>query len=108
MGETVKIDDLMVQSGVKFGTSGARGLADDMTDRVCYAYTAAFIQYLEETGELKKSGGIAVGGDLRSSTERIMTAAARAISDKGYVPQCCGRLPAPALANYGLIKEYLR
>ncbi|HKI49202.1 MAG TPA: phosphomannomutase [Desulfobacteria bacterium] len=106
MGETVSISDLMVQSGVKFGTSGARGLADDMTDRVCYAYTTAFIQYLEETGELKKSeGAIAVGGDLRSSTERIMTAAARAISDKGYAPQCCGILPAPALANYGLIKE---
>ena len=105
MSETAKIDDLMVQSGVKFGTSGARGLADDMTDRVCYAYTAAFIQYLEETGELKGNGDIAVGGDLRSSTERIMTAAARAISDKGYAPQCCGRLPAPALANYGLIKK---
>jgi len=106
MGETVSISDLMVQSGVKFGTSGARGLADDMTDRVCYAYTAAFIQYLEETGELKESGGpIAVGGDLRSSTERIMKAVARAISDKGYEPKCCGILPAPALANYGLIKE---
>ena len=106
MGETVNISDLMVQSGVKFGTSGARGLAHDMTDRVCYAYTTAFIQYLEETGELKKSGGaIAVGGDLRSSTERIMTAAVRAISDKGYEPQCCGILPAPALANYGLINE---
>ena len=105
MGETVKINDLMVQSGVKFGTSGARGLADDMTDRVCYAYTAAFIQYLEETGELIGSGAIAVGGDLRLSTERIMSAAARAISDKGYEAQCCGRLPAPALAHYGLIKE---
>lgn len=105
MGETVQISDLMVQSGVKFGTSGARGLADDMTDRVCYAYTAAFIQYLAETGELKEGRAIAVGGDLRSSTERIMTAAAKAISDKGYEPQCCGRLPTPALANYGLIKE---
>lgn len=106
MGETVSISDLMVQSGVKFGTSGARGLADDMTDRVCYAYTAAFIQYLEETGELKGGGGvIAVGGDLHLSTERIMRAAVRAISDKGYAPQCCGRLPAPALANYGLINE---
>ena len=106
MGETVKINDLMVESGVNFGTSGARGLADDITDRVSYAYTAAFIQYLEETGELKKSGGaIAVGGDLRSSTERIMTAAARAISDQGYEPQCCGRLSSPALANYGLIKD---
>lgn len=105
MDETVKIDDMMVQSGVKFGTSGARGLADDMTQRVCYAYTAAFIQYLEETGELKRGEAIAVGGDLRPSTERIMTAAARAISDKGYEPESCGRLPAPALANYGLIKE---
>ncbi len=105
MGEAVKINDLMVQSGVKFGTSGARGLADDMTDRVCYAYTAAFIQYLEETSELKGSGAIAVGGDLRSSTDRIMSAAAKAISDKGYEPQYCGRLPAPALANYGLIKD---
>jgi len=105
MGETVKINDLMVQSGVKFGTSGARGLADDMTDGVCYAYTTAFVQYLEGTGELKGSGSIAVGGDLRSSSELIMTAAAMAISDKGYEPQCCGRLPAPALANYGLIKE---
>ena len=104
MGRKVKINDLMVQSSVKFGTSGARGLADDMTDRVCYAYTAAFIQYLEETDELKGNGAVALGGDLRSSTERIMTAAARAISDKGYDPQCCGRLPAPALANYGLIK----
>ena len=105
MGETVKINDMMVQGGVKFGTSGARGLADHMTDRVCYAYTAAFIQYLQETGELKGRGGIALGGDLRSSTERIMTAAAKAISDKGYAPQCCGRLPAPALASYGLIKD---
>ena len=105
MGETVKIDDVMVQSGVKFGTSGARGLADDMTDRVCYAYTAAFIQYLEETGELKGNGTVAFGGDLRSSTERIMSAAARAISDRGYLPRCCGRLPAPALAHYGLLKD---
>lgn len=58
MDETISIDDLMVQSGVKFGTSGARGLADDMTDRVCYAYTAAFIQHLENTGELTKGGGL--------------------------------------------------
>jgi hypothetical protein len=33
------LQDLMISSGVKFGTSGARGLADDMTDFVCYVYT---------------------------------------------------------------------
>ena len=101
----IKIEDLMLQSGVKFGTSGARGLVKDMTDRVCYAYTAGFIQYLEQIGELNKSGSIAVGGDLRSSTDRIMAAAARAVEDRGYTPLSCGKLPSPALAYYGLIKN---
>lgn len=94
----------MQTSGVKFGTSGARGLADNMTDMVCYAYTAAFIQYLEEAGELRGSGSIAFGGDLRPSTARIMTAVARAISDRGYSPVNCGKLPSPALAYYGISK----
>ena len=52
----IKINDLMQQSGVKFGTSGARGLAVEMTDQVCYAYTKGFLQYLEHTGSLKKNG----------------------------------------------------
>ncbi|MFO7600699.1 MAG: phosphomannomutase [Candidatus Desulfacyla sp.] len=105
MTETIRISDMMVESGVAFGTSGARGLADHMTDRVCYAYTAAFIQYLEEQTELDGRGVIAVGGDLRASTGRIMKAAARAVADRGYAPRSCGRLPAPALANYGLVKQ---
>jgi len=105
MRETVDISDLMFQSGVKFGTSGARGLVKDMTDKVCYAYTAAFIQYLEEQGQLKGAGAIGVGGDLRSSTDRIMKAVARAVADKGYGCNCCDRLPTPALANYGLLKK---
>ena len=103
--KTVRIEDLMQSSGVKFGTSGARGLATDMTDAVCYAYTAAFIQYLEESGQLKGSGAIAFGGDLRPSTDRIMTAVARAIADRGYTPQNCGKLPSPALACYGITKR---
>jgi phosphomannomutase len=101
----VRIADLMRQSGVGFGTSGARGLASDMIDEVCYAYTTAFIQYLERSGELEGSGIIGVGGDLRPSTGRIMRAVAKAIGDKGYAPQSCGRLPSPALAYYGLVKQ---
>ncbi|MBC8417053.1 MAG: phosphomannomutase [Desulfobacteraceae bacterium] len=100
----MRISDLMVQSRVNFGTSGARGLAKDMTDRVCYAYTAAFIQYLEAQKQLNGSGTIAVGGDLRASTDRIMRAAAKAVADRDYAPLSCGRLPSPALANYGLMK----
>ena len=97
----VKIDALMDESGVKFGTSGARGLEADMTDRVCYAYTAAFLQYLEKSGELNSGTRVAVAGDLRASTDRIMRAVCRAVRDKGYQAVNCGKVPSPAVAHYG-------
>lgn len=97
------INDLMQSSGVKFGTSGARGLAAEMTDLVCYTYTKGFLQYLEQAGELTKSGEtVAIAGDLRPSTGRIMTAVARAAADMGYNPMNCGRIPSPAVALYGI------
>lgn len=97
------IQDLMNRSGVGFGTSGARGLATAMTDRVCYAYTCGFLQYLECRGELLPHGqNVAVAGDLRPSTGRILEAVRRAIADRGHVPVSCGRIPSPALALAGL------
>jgi phosphomannomutase len=99
----ISIQELMAQSGVAFGTSGARGLATAMTDQVCYAYTKGFLQYLEASGELKRAGeGVAVGGDFRPSTDRVMAAVGRAAEDLGYRPVNCGKLPSPALALFGL------
>ena len=98
----INIGELMGISGVKFGTSGARGLVADMTDEVCYAYTQGFLQHLEATGELRGSGPVGVSGDLRPSTDRIMAAASRAIADKGYQPVQLGKLPSPAVACWGL------
>ena len=98
----IRIADMMEESGVKFGTSGARGLVTDMSDRVCYAYTAGYLQYLESSGELSAPATVAVGGDLRPSTGRIMGAVAKACTDRGYSVQHCGRLPTPALAAEGL------
>jgi len=93
----------MQSSGVKFGTSGARGLADEMTDQVCYIYTKGFLQYLEQQGEISKNGEtVAIAGDLRPSTGRIMAAVARAAADMGYTPLNCGRVPSPAVALYGI------
>jgi len=92
----------MKQSGVAFGTSGARGLATAMTDRICYAYTKGFLQYLESTGELKRQGEeVAVAGDLRPSTDRVMEAVCRAADDAGYRAVNCGKVPSPAVALYG-------
>ena len=100
---TVSIQDLMSESKVKFGTSGARGLVADMTDRVCFAYTVGFIQYLECKGEMPgKNSLIAVAGDLRPSTPRIMNAVMLAVQRKGYCPVNCGFIPSPAVALYGI------
>lgn len=97
------ISDVMQGSGVKFGTSGARGLADEMSDQVCYIYTKGFLQYLEQQGEISKNGEtVAIAGDLRPSTGRIMTAVARAAADMGYSPMNCDRIPSPAVALYGI------
>jgi phosphomannomutase len=97
-----RIEALMESSGVKFGTSGARGLALAMTDAVCYAYTTAFLQHLEQTNNIRKASGVAIAGDLRPSSPRICASVARAVSDKGYTPIYCGEIPSPAVALYGL------
>ena len=99
---SVRIQDLMEESGVKFGTSGARGLAEAITDRVAYAYTLGFLQHLERLGEFGPDTPVAIGGDHRPSTPRILRAVARAVADRGGRVRHCGLLPSPALALYGM------
>jgi phosphomannomutase len=105
MTRTVKLSTLMDSSGVGFGTSGARGLVRAMTDEVCYAFTRAFLQSLEDGGGLGAPTAVGVAGDLRSSTGRIMTAVTRACVDHGHRPINCGRIPSPAAALLGLDKR---
>lgn len=101
MTKTVSIADLMTQSGVAFGTSGARGLVTAMTDGVCFAYTCAFLQHLANIGQFKAGQHVAIAGDLRSSTPRIMVACAAAIRHLGGEVDNCGFVPSPAVAAYG-------
>ncbi len=100
------IEKLMQSSQVKFGTSGARGLVSDMTDQVCYAYTMGFIQYLKQTQQLStgsnQSTVIALAGDLRKSSPKILNACARAITDSGCLVVNAGLIATPAVALYGL------
>jgi phosphomannomutase len=98
----VKIEDLMDESGVKFGTSGARGRVVDMTDRVCYAYTLGFLQYLLQTGQLLAGADVGLAGDHRPSSPRIMRACAAAVAAAGCRPRNFGAVPTPALAAYGI------
>lgn len=99
---SLSIAHLKNQSGVAFGTSGARGLVSAMTDQICMAYTTAFLQSLHKRGELQAGDTVFVGGDRRPSTPRIMAATCRAILSFGCIPQSAGRIPSPALALWGM------
>jgi phosphomannomutase len=101
MTQTVSIADLMAQSGVAFGTSGARGLVSAMTDRVCFAYTAAFLQHLAAIGQFAPGTAVAIAGDLRPSSSRIMAACAAAVRHMGGEVDYCGFVPSPAVAAHG-------
>lgn len=98
-----KIEQLMSESGVRFGTSGARGLVESMTNEVCYAYTAAFLK--TATASSGSSEAVVLGHDLRPSSPRISAACAAAIRDAGRRVIYAGPLPTPALAYFaGLMK----
>jgi phosphomannomutase len=81
-----------------FGTSGLRGLVKDMTDLETYVNVAGALRYLVAAGDIASGGTVLLGGDLRPSSERIMRAAARAISDAGMRIENAGLVPTPALA----------
>lgn len=97
-----KLSELIHDSGVAFGTSGARGLVSKMTDRVCFAYTAGFLNYLQSIGQFHAGMSVALAGDLRPSSPRILRACVAAIESVGGQPLFCGYIPSPALALFGL------
>lgn len=86
--------EVMAASGVKFGTSGARGLVCDMNDEVCFAYALAFLRAID----IAPGSRVALGIDLRPSSPRIASACAAAIVHAGCMPDFCGAIPTPAVA----------
>lgn len=105
MHKTKTINQLMLESQVSFGTSGARGLVSNMTDEICYNYTKAFILHLIQSKQIGNSRYIAIAGDLRPSSPRIMNACAKAVvdfSDLELKVINCGFIASPAIALYGI------
>jgi phosphomannomutase len=86
----------MESSGVRFGTSGARGLVADMSPEVCMVYTLAFLRVVSAA----PGSRVALGIDLRPSSPAIAAACAAAIRHAGLEVAYCGALPTPALAFY--------
>jgi phosphomannomutase len=94
----ISIDSLMKTTDVRFGTSGLRGLVEQMNDELCYAYVAAFLSAV--VGDITLDKRVVLGHDLRPSSPRIVSACAKAIIDSGREVLYAGELPTPALASY--------
>ncbi|WP_338035090.1 phosphomannomutase [Halomonas urmiana] len=83
------------ESGVAFGTSGARGLVTQLTDEVCAAFTAAFLGMMRQHSRVER---LAIGRDLRPSSPAMAAACTAAAKALGVQVDDYGVLPTPALA----------
>ena len=83
------------QSGVKFGTSGARGLVTDFTADVCAAFTVAFMVSMQRNFNFDT---VAIAIDNRPSSEKMAQACASALKQLNISFIYYGVVPTPALA----------
>ncbi|SJN12223.1 Phosphomannomutase [Halomonas citrativorans] len=86
---------IIADSGIAFGTSGARGLVEQFTDEVCAAFSVAFISAMQSSFDVKR---IAIGMDLRPSSPAMVAACTGAAHAMGVEVDDYGVLPTPALA----------
>lgn len=87
--------ELIKNSGIAFGTSGARGLVKDFTPEVCAAFTLAFLEVMQKTFVFKE---VALAIDNRPSSYMMAKACAAALEAKGIECIYYGVIPTPALA----------
>lgn len=87
--------DILANSGIQFGTSGARGLVEQFTDQTCAAFTLAFLNVMKQEFHVKR---VALGVDRRPSSPLMASACAAAAADFGVKVDYYGVLPTPALA----------
>ena len=89
------LEQVIAQSNIAFGTSGARGLVTDFTDEVCAAFAQSFVSVMQRSFSFKR---IAIGIDNRPSSPQMAAACAGILESMGYSVDYYGVLPTPALA----------
>ncbi len=89
------LSKILEDRSVKFGTSGLRGLVDDLEPHLVDAAVRAYLTagLAGHTGQ-----SIFVGRDLRPSSMGIAQVVMEAIETLGFVAVDCGSVPTPALA----------
>lgn len=83
------------ESGIQFGTSGARGLVEQFTADACAAFTHAFMQCMQGQFQFKT---VALAIDNRPSSPAMAQACIKALEQLGLEAVYYGVVPTPALA----------
>ncbi|MGR5311889.1 phosphomannomutase [Photobacterium damselae] len=91
----LKSASIIKDSGIQFGTSGARGLVKQFSSDVCAAFTHAFITSIQSQFEFQQ---IAIAIDNRPSSPAMAQACAKAVEQLGVEVIYYGVVPTPALA----------
>ncbi|HIF9294978.1 phosphomannomutase [Photobacterium damselae] len=87
--------NVIKESGIQFGTSGARGLVEQFTPNACAAFAHAFISSIQDQFEFKR---VAIAIDNRPSSPAMAQACAKAVQQLGLEVIYYGVVPTPALA----------
>ena len=93
------VAEIISDSGVSFGTSGARGPVEQLTDEACVAFTVGFIESLKGQFATQR---VALAIDRRPSSPRMAAACAGVADALGLQVEYFGVLPTPALALYSM------
>lgn len=91
---------VIAQSGVIFGTSGARGLVSDLSTDVCRAFTLAFVSSIKDNFTFDT---VAIAIDNRPSSYNIARACAAALKQFNLSVIFYGVIPTPALAYKAML-----
>ncbi|ABM02616.1 phosphoglucomutase/phosphomannomutase alpha/beta/alpha domain I [Psychromonas ingrahamii 37] len=93
---------VIAESGIAFGTSGARGLVTQLTPDVCAAFAVAFIAGMTRNFNFKQ---VAIAIDNRPSSYAMAKACAAALQQLEIDVVYYGVIPTPALAY--VAQEYV-
>lgn len=86
----------------KFGTSGLRGLVEDIIDGTCEKYVRGYLRHLKKSKLASEGSKLYIGYDFRASSPQICQQTMAAAIKEGFVPINCADIPTPALAHYAM------
>ncbi|WP_441003651.1 phosphomannomutase [Pseudocolwellia agarivorans] len=99
---TLQANTVLDNSGIAFGTSGARGLVEQFTPDVCAAFSLAFIDTLKGQFTFDR---LAIAIDNRPSSYAMAQACSAALKQQGIEIIYYGVIPTPALAYAAMVRN---